>query len=337
MFLLCACLLICSCEQESGEKAEQKQVAQTGELLTNDQETQLQDDASQLATQDKDFASDPTEASSSEPATQPPTEAQDQTPELPEETFVSGSLADNIPPGTPEAQFPDEAAAEPEDPSTPPDEPIQEIGGSGEDEPAQQSQESPTDQQQPQHYDQSFAETDSATDSFSEEGETFQDEEQDSPSHEYGEMDNSQQTSEENTTATDDVTGVSGEDELSNPAHELNGTRWQLVKIVYSDDTTYIAENPVLYTLDFFEPGRVAVRLNCNRANGTWKITDEGALEFGPLMMTKAMCEDMTIVDLFVRDWPFFRSYLLKDGHLFLNLFADGGVYEFAPFEADAE
>jgi para-nitrobenzyl esterase len=31
-------------------------------------------------------------------------------------------------------------------------------------------------------------------------------------------------------------------------------------------------------------------------------------------------------------DLPNFRSYVLKDGKLFLALVADGGIYEFEPF-----
>jgi para-nitrobenzyl esterase len=30
-----------------------------------------------------------------------------------------------------------------------------------------------------------------------------------------------------------------------------------------------------------------------------------------------------------VKQWPFVRSYTIKDGYLFLSLMADGGIYEF--------
>jgi para-nitrobenzyl esterase len=30
-------------------------------------------------------------------------------------------------------------------------------------------------------------------------------------------------------------------------------------------------------------------------------------------------------------DWTAVRSYVLKGGHLFLSLMADGGIYEFEP------
>jgi len=35
--------------------------------------------------------------------------------------------------------------------------------------------------------------------------------------------------------------------------------------------------------------------------------------------------------DQIAKQWPAIRSFMLKDGHLFLSLMADGGVYEFEP------
>jgi para-nitrobenzyl esterase len=35
--------------------------------------------------------------------------------------------------------------------------------------------------------------------------------------------------------------------------------------------------------------------------------------------------------DQIVKQWSNIRSYVIKDGHLFLALMADGGIYEFAP------
>jgi len=35
--------------------------------------------------------------------------------------------------------------------------------------------------------------------------------------------------------------------------------------------------------------------------------------------------------DRIVKQWGYIRSYVMKDGHLFLSLMADGGIYEFEP------
>ena len=38
-----------------------------------------------------------------------------------------------------------------------------------------------------------------------------------------------------------------------------------------------------------------------------------------------------SIHDRIFKHWEFVESYILKDGHPFLSLVADGGIYEFAP------
>ena len=40
--------------------------------------------------------------------------------------------------------------------------------------------------------------------------------------------------------------------------------------------------------------------------------------------------------DRIVKQWASIRSYVVKDGHLFLSLIADGGIYEFAPVAVTA-
>jgi para-nitrobenzyl esterase len=43
------------------------------------------------------------------------------------------------------------------------------------------------------------------------------------------------------------------------------------------------------------------------------------------------MCPPGSLYDRIVKDWELVRSYTIKDGHLFLALMADGGIYEFEP------
>jgi para-nitrobenzyl esterase len=112
---------------------------------------------------------------------------------------------------------------------------------------------------------------------------------------------------------------------------ELVGITWKLVKITYSDDTIFKPDDPAKYTLTFQDDKQVAVRIDCNRGYGTWKSSAQGKLEFGSITTTQTMCPPGSLYGLVVRDLPNFRSYLLKDGKLFLALMADGGIYEFAP------
>jgi membrane-bound inhibitor of C-type lysozyme len=49
------------------------------------------------------------------------------------------------------------------------------------------------------------------------------------------------------------------------------------------------------------------------------------------MAMTRAMCPPGSLHDQIVKQLPNVRSYVLKDGRLFLSLVADGGTFEFAP------
>jgi para-nitrobenzyl esterase len=85
------------------------------------------------------------------------------------------------------------------------------------------------------------------------------------------------------------------------------------------------------YTRSFDARGGVAVRVDCNRGRGTWKSSDANQVRFGPLALTRAQCPPGSLHDQIVKQWGNIRSYVLKDGHLFLSLMADGGIYEFEP------
>ena len=47
------------------------------------------------------------------------------------------------------------------------------------------------------------------------------------------------------------------------------------------------------------------------------------------MAITRAMCPPGSLHDQLVRQLPYVRSYVIKGGHLFLSLMADGGIYEF--------
>ena len=124
-------------------------------------------------------------------------------------------------------------------------------------------------------------------------------------------------------------------------ANPLVGTSWQLHAIQSMDDaqgTTKVAD-PSHFTLEFGRDGRAALRLDCNRGHGDYKVTSagdgsSGSLTFGPVATTRAMCPPPRLDQRVARDLAHVRSYLLKDGKLYLSLMADGGIYEWAPPQA---
>ncbi|HEY1302690.1 MAG TPA: META domain-containing protein [Vicinamibacterales bacterium] len=111
----------------------------------------------------------------------------------------------------------------------------------------------------------------------------------------------------------------------------LAGTSWQLVKFQGGDDTTLTPDDRAKYTIEFADGGQLTARIDCNRGRGTWKSTGPSQIEFGPLALTRAQCPAGSLHDQIVRQWGNIRSYVIRDGHLFLALKIDGGIYEFEP------
>jgi len=118
----------------------------------------------------------------------------------------------------------------------------------------------------------------------------------------------------------------------------LAGTNWRLVEFQSMDDTvgTVSPDDPSPYTMRLNAEGTVNMRLNCNRANGTWSAEpsediSNGRFEFGPLAATRALCPPPSMDEQIVAQAEYIRGYLLKDGRLYLSLMADGGIYAWEP------
>jgi para-nitrobenzyl esterase len=111
----------------------------------------------------------------------------------------------------------------------------------------------------------------------------------------------------------------------------LADTSWQLVKFQGGDGTVLVPDDKSKYTLAFATDGSLGARLDCNRGRGTWKSPGPNQLELGSMALTRAMCPPGSLHDRMVTQLPYVRSYVIKNGRLFLSLMADGGIYEFEP------
>jgi heat shock protein HslJ len=138
--------------------------------------------------------------------------------------------------------------------------------------------------------------------------------------------------------------GTAPEAALGESESPLAGTSWQLVEFQSMDDSvgTVSPEGPSLYTMSLNGDGTVDLRLNCNRANGTWSAEpsedgQSGRFEFGPLSMTRALCPPPSLDEQIATQSEYIRSYLLRDGNLYLSLMADGGIYAWEPRSEETE
>lgn len=110
---------------------------------------------------------------------------------------------------------------------------------------------------------------------------------------------------------------------------ELAGSAWRLVEIQSMDDSVTRPDDGAKYTLAFGEDGRVALRADCNLGTGTWTSARPSQLLFGPIATTRALCPPGSLDARFLRDLSYVRSYVLREGRLYLALMADGGIYVF--------
>jgi heat shock protein HslJ len=115
----------------------------------------------------------------------------------------------------------------------------------------------------------------------------------------------------------------------------LSGTSWRLVRFKGGDGTILEPDDRDKYTIAFRTDGRLSARISCNRGMGTWKSTRTPQLEFGPLALTRAYCLPEPIYDHLVKQWENVRSYVIKNGHLYVSLMADGGIYEYEPMQPE--
>ncbi len=114
-------------------------------------------------------------------------------------------------------------------------------------------------------------------------------------------------------------------------AEGLEGSAWRLLTIAGMDDSMAVADDPNKYTLSFAAEGKATLLADCNRGRGSWSSAAPGRLEFGPIAATRALCPPQSLSGQYLAQFEWVRSYILRDGHLFLATMADGSIIEFEP------
>lgn len=126
------------------------------------------------------------------------------------------------------------------------------------------------------------------------------------------------------------------------PSDPLTGTSWRLLEMQSMDDAQGAAraDKPDRYTVTFGEDGIAFLKLDCNRARGSYETqstgASQGSLRFGNIASTMAMCPPDSLSETLGRQLGFVRSYVIRDGRLNMALMADGGILVWEPTEIDA-
>lgn len=119
--------------------------------------------------------------------------------------------------------------------------------------------------------------------------------------------------------------------DLPGPHTGLAGTGWRLVEIVSMDDRVYMPDERSRYTLEILADGSMRLRADCNYGTGSWTSAYPGQLLFGEIAATRALCPPGSLHDRYLAQFQWVRSYVMKDGHLYLATMADGSISEFEP------
>jgi para-nitrobenzyl esterase len=108
----------------------------------------------------------------------------------------------------------------------------------------------------------------------------------------------------------------------------LTGTIWRWTETVMNNDTRIKPDAPDRYTLEFQPGGMVNVRADCTRGSGSY-LLNGGALTFGPIAMTRAMCPPGSKDTEFLRELGAVSGQLFRGYDLVLTLKVDSGSMSF--------
>lgn len=105
--------------------------------------------------------------------------------------------------------------------------------------------------------------------------------------------------------------------------------QWQWVSFQSMDDSSIEITDPSLYTLEMQTDG-VSVRADCKRGTGGFEL-EGSSLTFTDLATTTMACPPESLGDRYLSYLGYVRSWLIENGHLYLSLYADGGIMRFRP------
>jgi heat shock protein HslJ len=112
---------------------------------------------------------------------------------------------------------------------------------------------------------------------------------------------------------------------------DLYGTGWQLVEIASMNDTVARPDEASSYRLLFGIDGSVSALADCNLASGAVAVWDPPRLQFSGFAGTMAACGPGSLGARYLTELGSVRSYMYREGRLYLATMAEGSVIEFVP------
>jgi len=116
-------------------------------------------------------------------------------------------------------------------------------------------------------------------------------------------------------------------------APALAGTSWRFVTFQRPGGAGLETNDPAAYTLALGRNGNLSAAIGCHHAKSTWQASGRNELQIAALALSGGRCSSGPLHDHLIRNLGSARSYTIRNGHLFLSLMGDLGVYEFEPLK----
>lgn len=110
----------------------------------------------------------------------------------------------------------------------------------------------------------------------------------------------------------------------------LAGTTWQWVRLTDPGQQVTI-QNPERYTIQFADASNLSITADCNSVRGNYTAGNDGKLSITITTSTRVACPPGSRGDEFTGRLGAAARWFTQNGHLFIDLMADGGTLEFAP------
>jgi len=108
------------------------------------------------------------------------------------------------------------------------------------------------------------------------------------------------------------------------------GIVWKWQRSHYNNDTESVPPNADHYTVQLLPEGNIAVRADCNRAGGVYRLENQ-QITIEITHSTMAACPPNSLEQVFIKDLNAAAIYFIKEGALYLELQYDTGTMQFLP------
>jgi heat shock protein HslJ len=110
----------------------------------------------------------------------------------------------------------------------------------------------------------------------------------------------------------------------------LTASTWAWVRLTDPMQQVEIV-SPENYRLTFLADGSLQIKADCNQATAAYNASEDGSLSVTPGVTTLAVCPPGSRSEELIQKLTFAARYFFQDGHLLIDLVADGGTLEFRP------